>query len=164
MPTGQDMPRDSAPSTLSADATTSSVAAPGVDADRLPSGTGPTILVVDHEPASRATIARALTLAQFDVATASSGRDAVRLVAEGRVQPAVLVTDIENPDMSGVELAARLLALRPAIRVVMLTGDTDRAAGARRHPSIVDAVLLKPIDLENLVDAVSTAVGQAPAR
>jgi CheY-like chemotaxis protein len=161
---GQDAPRDIAPSITSVESETAEVTASVVDAGQLPSGAGPTILVVDHEPVSRATVARALTLAQFEVATASSGRDAVRLVAEGRVQPAVLVTDLEVPDMNGVELAARVLALRPAIRVVMVTGDTERAAGARRHPSIVDAVLLRPIDLDQLVDAVSSAVAQARSR
>jgi CheY-like chemotaxis protein len=132
--------------------------------ERLPSGSGATILVVDDEPVIRALVVRALTLAQFDVASAGNGKDALRLVAEGRVQPAVLVTDIDMPGMNGIELAARLLAMRPAIRVVMMTGDVDRAESARRHPSIVDAVLLKPMHLTELVDAVTAASGGTPAR
>jgi CheY-like chemotaxis protein len=131
---------------------------------RLPSGTGATVLVVDDEPVIRAMVVRALTIAQFDVASANGGKDAIRLVAEGRVQPAVLVTDIDMPGMNGVELAARLLAMRPAIRVVMMTADVERAESARRHPSIVDAVLLKPMHLAELVDAVTAAMGGAPAQ
>ncbi len=136
----------------------------GPAAGPLPSGTGHTILVVDDDPLVRAQVARTLTLARFDVATAPGGRDALRLVAEGRVLPAVLVTDIEMPVMNGVELAARLLALRPALRVVMMTGDRDRAESARRHPSIVDAVLLKPFPPDDLVRAVSDAADQTPAK
>jgi len=127
-------------------------------------GDGPVVLVVDDEPVFRAYVARALTLADCEVAVAASGKEALRLVAEGRVRPAVVVTDIEMPEMTGIELAARLLALRPAIRVVMMTGDAARAEAARGHPSIVDAVLMKPMQPRDLVAAVRptadpTAVG-----
>lgn len=136
---------------------------PGHD-PRLPTGNGATILIVDDDPVIRAFVAQALTLATFDVATAANGKDALRLVVEGRVQPTVLVTAIDMPGMNGVELAARLLALRPAIRVVMTTADADRAEGARRHPSIVDAVILKPIRIDALVAAVGVATGQDAGR
>ena len=115
------------------------------------------VLVVDDEAVIRAYVARALTLAGFEVAVAADGREAIRLVAEDRVRPAVVVTDIEMPGMTGIELAARLLALRPAVRIVMMTGDPDRAEAARGHPSIVDAVLMKPMHAGELVDAVRPA-------
>lgn len=134
----------------------------GLAAEPLRSENAPTILVVGDDALIRALVARTLTLARFDVATAASGRDALRLVTEGRVRPAVLVTDIEMPEMNGVELSARLLALRPALRVVMMTGDADRAESARHHPSIVDTVLLKPIPLADLVRAVASAADQTP--
>ncbi len=125
-------------------------------------GTGLVVLVVDDEPVIRAYVARALTLAGMDVAVAAAGAEALRLVADGRVRPAVVVTDIEMPGMSGVELAARLLAMRPNLRIVMMTGDPDRAEAARGHPSIVDEVLLKPIRPADLVEAVRPAAGRAP--
>lgn len=120
------------------------------------------VLVVDDEPVVRAFVARILTLAGMEVAVAASGREALRLVADGRLRPAVVVTDIEMPEMTGIELAARLLALRPAIRIVMMTGDPERAAAARGHPSIVDEVLLKPVRSADLVLAVRPAAGRTP--
>ena len=45
-----------------------------------------------------------------------------------------------------------------------MTGDAERADSARRHPSIVDAVLLKPMRLDDLVEAVTSAAGQTLAR
>ena len=119
-------------------------------------------LVVDDEPVIRAFVARALTLAGMEVAVAADGREAIRLVAENRVRPDVVVTDIEMPEMTGVELAARMLALRPALRIVMMTGDPVRAAAARRHPSIVDRVLMKPIRINELVDAVRPVREHSP--
>ncbi len=125
-------------------------------------GSGLVVLVVDDEPVIRAYVARALTLAGMDVAAAASGPEAVRLVADGRVRPAVVVTDIEMPGMSGIELAARLLALRPTVRIVMMTGDRERADAARGHPSIVDEVLLKPVRTADLVRAVRPSAGRTP--
>jgi CheY-like chemotaxis protein len=129
---------------------------PGSRDDTRPADKGAnlSVLVVDDEPVIRAFIARALTLAGIDVAVAANGREALRLVADGQVRPSVVVTDIEMPAMTGIELAARLLALRPALRIVMMTGDPERAAAARGHPSIVDEVLLKPIRSHDLVEAV----------
>ena len=141
-----DAPRDDG--AADAKASDASRAVP-VEGDR-----GIVVLVVDDEAVIRAHVARALTLAGFDVAVAVDGREAIRLVADSRVRPAVVVTDIEMPGMTGIELAARLLAMRPALRIVMMTGDPDRADAARGHPSIVDAVLMKPIQPGELVDAV----------
>jgi CheY-like chemotaxis protein len=64
--------------------------------------------------------------------------------------------------MTGIELAARMLALRPAIRIVMMTGDPERAAAARGHPSIVDEVLMKPMRSAELIEAVWPAEGRTP--
>ena len=119
---------------------------------------GLVVLVVDDEPVIRAFVARALALAGMDVAVAADGREALRLVAEDRVRPRVVVTDIEMPAMSGVELAARLLAIRPSIRIVMMTGDAARADAARRHPAIVDDVLLKPMRVDTIVETVRRVV------
>jgi CheY-like chemotaxis protein len=122
---------------------------------------GPSVLVVDDDAVIRAFVARALTQAGYEIATAASGREALRLVADDRFRPIVVVTDIEMPSMTGVELAARLLALRPNVRVVMMTDDPERAATARRHPSLVDRVLDKPLSLGALLEAVGALAGRS---
>lgn len=127
------------------------------DADRRP-----IVLVVDDEPVIRAYVVRALTRAGLTVVEAADGPSALRLVADDRVRPTVLLTDIEMPGMTGIELAARLLALRPALRIVMMTGDRDRATAARGHPSLVDEVLLKPMRPDELVRAVRPTPDAAP--
>ncbi len=128
----------------------------GEAADGVPSGgtPQPTVLVVDDDPAVRAWAEGVLVEAGIGVATAASGRDALRLVADGRVHPSVLLTDIELPGMTGVELAARLAAMRPGLRVVMMTGDPARADEARIHSTLVATVLLKPMRGPELIAAV----------
>jgi CheY-like chemotaxis protein len=123
----------------------------GGPVDRVPDGV---VLVVDDEAVVRAWIGQILDQAGIPCVVAVDGREALRLVVDGRVRPAVLLTDIEMPSMGGVELAARMLALRPGLRVVMMTGDPARAEAARGRSSIVATVLIKPMKTVDLVAAV----------
>jgi two-component system, NarL family, response regulator DesR len=86
------------------------------------------------------------------IATTANGRDAVEAVA--RLKPDVLVTDIEMPQMTGLELAANLRTNHPNVRTIILTtfarpGYLRRAldAGARGY-------LLKDRPAKELADAV----------
>jgi CheY-like chemotaxis protein len=63
--------------------------------------------------------------------------------------------------MGGVELAARIHALRPGIRIVMMTADAERAAEARDRSPIVAVVLGKPMPIADLVAAVRPDVEHA---
>jgi CheY-like chemotaxis protein len=112
------------------------------------------VLVVDDEPAIREWVCRALARSGIEAVAAATGREALRLVADGAVRPTVLLTDLEMPSMGGVELAARMQALRPGIRIVMMTGNAERAAAARERSAMAAAVLDKPILLADLVAAV----------
>jgi two-component system response regulator DesR len=83
---------------------------------------------------------------------ASNGREALELV--GKLQPQVLVTDVEMPEMTGLALAAEVRDRYPATRVIILTtfarpGYMRRAldAGARGY-------LLKDRPSAELADAV----------
>jgi len=122
----------------------------------------PRVLVVDDEPAVRRFIADALRGAGYEVLTAGSGRDALGVVYQENRSPSLLITDIEMPGMTGVELAARVRADRPAIRVVLMTAREASVARARERDGLVDGVLLKPFGLAELLDAVFEAIG-APA-
>lgn len=86
------------------------------------------------------------------VACAGDGREALRAVLT--LVPDVLVTDIEMPEMTGLEVAARIRETHPAVRTVILTtfarpGYLRRAldAGARGY-------LLKDRPARELADAV----------
>lgn len=115
---------------------------------------GPTVLVVDDDPVVRADIAHALGLAGIAAVVVADGKQALRLVAGGTVRPTVLLTDIEMPRMGGVELVARMHALRPAMRIVMMTGDPVRADVARERTPILATVLVKPVTGAELVAAI----------
>jgi CheY-like chemotaxis protein len=98
----------------------------------------------------------------YEVTVASGGREALRAMYAESASPALLVTDIDMPGMTGIELAARLTAERPAVRVILMTGDVASAERARGREAFVAAVLLKPFSAAELRDAVRATIGDPP--
>jgi CheY-like chemotaxis protein len=117
------------------------------------------ILVVDDDLATLRMINRVLRRAGAEVTAVGDGRAALRAIADGTCRPTLLLTDIDMPEMSGIELSARVRAFRPEVRVVMMTSDPVSADAARDRPDLVMRVLLKPITVEELLEAT----GLSPA-
>jgi len=84
-----------------------------------------TILVVDDEPSIIAVVCRMLDRDTFNILTASSGADGLRQSREYQGEIHLLVTDFQMPEMSGIELATKMTAERPALKVLMMSGFTD---------------------------------------
>ena len=118
-------------------------------------------LVVDDHPLFRRGVMAALTDNGIDVlGEASGGTAAIELAA--RLQPDVIVMDLNMPDLGGVEATRRIVAARPSARVLVLTMfDDDESvfaamrAGARGY-------LVKSSRPQQIVDAVR-AVGEGEA-
>jgi DNA-binding NarL/FixJ family response regulator len=119
------------------------------------------VLVVDDHPIWRRAVERDLADAGFDVVAAvGDGESALRIAAA--VRPDVVLMDLQLPSMSGVDTAAELVRIDPAVRVLMLSSSGEDAdvlaalkAGARGY-------LVKSAAVEELLDAVRrTAAGEA---
>ena len=124
----------------------------------------PSILVVDDDPSVLSLIDRVLRRAGAEVTALAGGRAALRAIADGSCRPTLLLTDIEMPEMNGIELAARATALRPGMRVVMMTGDPGSADAARDRPELVLRVLTKPITIGELLEATGLAPSEPRPR
>jgi CheY-like chemotaxis protein len=118
-----------------------------------------TILVVDDEPALCATIQRMLAR-EHDVAAVTRAQEALDLIASGR-RFEVILCDLSMPDMSGMDLHARLQAIAPdqADNMAFMTGgaftDSARAfLGRIRNPAIE-----KPFAAANLRRFVQERLG-----
>jgi CheY-like chemotaxis protein len=114
-----------------------------------------TILLVDDDVDAREVTAHLLRSRGFDVLVAQSGDEAMRLLAQIRVD--ALLADIVMPDLDGIELAKRAKLLQPKIRVTFMTGYHSRAAEAETLGKLV----LKPLrvleietELRNLLAGV----------
>jgi two-component system response regulator DesR len=86
------------------------------------------------------------------IARAANGREALRAVEQ--LAPDVLVTDIEMPEMTGLEVAAALKISRPAVRTVILTTFARPGYLRRALDSGARGYLLKDRPAAELADAV----------
>ncbi len=110
-------------------------------------------LVVDDEEPIRVLIERILKMNGFQTAVARDGVDALA-VAEGIEVLDILVTDLMMPNMNGDELARRLREKRPEVKVLYLTGYSDKLFADKMVLSDHEAFLDKPPSIEGLLQAV----------
>ena len=101
----------------------------------------PRALVVEDDEAMRELLRRTLERAGFAVATAATGRAALKLFGERQVDLAV--TDLMMPEMNGLALISELMRVQPSARIIVVSGaetglDAAHALGAK-------AVLRKPV-------------------
>jgi PAS domain S-box-containing protein len=92
----------------------------------MPSG-AETVLVVEDEEAVRALARQVLEMHGYTVLEASHGGEALLLCEQRREPIHLLLTDVVMPHMSGQELAERLAAQHPEMKVLYMSGYTDQA-------------------------------------
>jgi LmbE family N-acetylglucosaminyl deacetylase len=120
------------------------------------------VLVVDDDADVALYVHTVLTRrADCDVRTVGDARSARAVVDEFR--PDVVVTDIEMPGMSGLELLAELRADQPGLPVIVMTAhvSVDYAVGALRAQA--DEFVTKPLDSAHLVATVQRLAEQGRA-
>ena len=88
-------------------------------------GGGETVLLVEDEPSVRNVAARVLTLAGYHVLQASDGAEALEVYDRAAERIALVITDVVMPRIGGPELATRLRAKRPGLKVLFTSGYTE---------------------------------------
>ena len=119
-----------------------------------------TILLVEDEPGVRAFARRALERAGYAVLEAENGAEALAIVEGHRGEIDLLLTDVVMPRMSGKVLAQRLLARRPGLRVVYMSGHTEDAIVDHGVLDGGTDFIAKPIALETLLARVRAVLDQ----
>jgi CheY-like chemotaxis protein len=85
------------------------------------------VLLVEDEESVRNLARLTLQLHGYRVVEARHGEEALRLCTDGQRAVDLVVTDVVMPQMNGRELAERLSALRPGLKVLYVSGYTDDA-------------------------------------
>jgi PAS domain S-box-containing protein len=121
-----------------------------------------TVMLVEDEALVRNLAADALRRHGYQVLSASTGLEALDLAGQALHSIDVLVTDVVMPQMGGEQLARRLLAERPALKVLFISGYTDLAV--LQHGSLLagTALLQKPFTPGQLVQRVRQLLDADP--
>ena len=124
------------------------------------------VLVVDDQEPMRQVERRILEKAGYQVMEASDGPSAIALLQDDAPLD-LLLADLEMPELLGDEMARRIRAKRPDLKVLFVTGHADRLFVG--HPALWEgqAFLDKPFTSTGLLEAVSLLLYgtlQTPAR
>ena len=126
----------------------------------------PRFLVVDDSAAMRAYVRAALEEpgGEVEVVEASSGFDALRLLPRGRFD--LVITDINMPDINGLELIrfvreSEHLRGVPVMIISTQSSERDRERGQKLG---ANGFLAKPFTPERLREAVAESLGASPGR
>ena len=118
-----------------------------------------TVLVVEDEEAIRELATRLLKRQGYSVLVAANADEALRLF-ESDAAIDVLLTDVVMPGASGPELTNRLMALRPALKVIYMSGYTEAAIVQHGILNPGLAFLNKPFTSETLGRKVRQVLDQ----
>ena len=125
----------------------------------IPAGSE-TILLVEDQNELRTLARHMLEMRGYIVLEASHGADALRLVETHPGPIHLLVSDVVMPGMGGRQLAEKILALRPEIKVLFVSGYTDDAVMRHGIHSSETNFLQKPFTGEALSQKVRKVLDQ----
>jgi CheY-like chemotaxis protein len=124
------------------------------------------ILVVDDEPdvevLFRQQFRRDLRTGRFTMEFAQSADIALQRIADAGDQSLILIlSDINMPGMSGLELLPKAKAMRPDVPIIMITAYGDAETKRKALQDGAEALLTKPIDFETLRSEIDMRVERA---
>ncbi len=119
-----------------------------------------TILVVEDDDAVRIPATEFLMMEGFKVLQARTGYEAIHVTLQNRSPLDLLITDIVMPEMSGHEVAAKLLEMHPDLKILYMSGDAAEASLSHTGGASQRAILQKPFRLNKLKDKIHEVLGQ----
>ena len=108
------------------------------------------VLVVDDFEGVATLVKEAIEDINYSVRTACNAEDGLR--AYLRFKPDIVITDIEMGEKSGIELVEDIRSINPKIKVIFMSGYSDKLENRRQAESDVRSVafLPKPFSLDDL--------------
>jgi len=124
------------------------------------------ILVVDDEPdveaLFRQQFRRELRASRFAMEFAQSAPMALQRITNAGDESLILIlSDINMPGMSGLELLPKAKAIRPDVPIIMITAYGDAETKRRAFENGAEALLTKPIDFGTLRSEIDSRVERA---
>ncbi|MBC7520034.1 MAG: nitrogen regulation protein NR(I) [Sandarakinorhabdus sp.] len=115
-----------------------------------------TIIVADDDSAIRTVVRQALVRAGYQVRLTETAAGLIRLVQDGVGD--VVISDVILPDGNGLDTIPKLLALRPGLRVIVMSAQNTLSTAVRATEEGAFDYLPKPFDLNELIRSVKAAL------
>ena len=113
-----------------------------------------TVLIVEDDDAVRSLACKILELQGYKILEAKDGEEAMKVSKEYKGPIHLMITDVVMPGISGRELQEQLHPLRPAMKVLYMSGYTDNATAYHKVLDSGVAFLQKPFTPETLARKV----------
>jgi CheY-like chemotaxis protein len=121
-------------------------------------GHGELVLLVDDEANILRVTKMALENKNYQVVSASDGREALKIFSEQSDSIKVVLTDMDLPHLGGVALAREIRKMKPDMALIASTGQGEYANIAELQPLGVVNFLTKPYDTEKLLMTLRSAM------
>ncbi len=150
--------------------TTISIYLPCIDAEETaataaemdaPTGTE-RILFVDDEPALVEVAENMLSLLGYQVTCLTSSREALDRFRAAPDEVDLVITDQTMPEMTGLEMAGEMMAIRPDLPVILCTGFSRQINAERAAAHGIRRFLMKPMVMRDVAQSIREAL-DAPA-
>lgn len=112
------------------------------------------VLIVDDEPKIGRVFGLKLKLAGYDVASTTSGAEAIELVRAQNFD--VMLLDILMPDVTGIDVLVRVRTFSQ-IPIILFTGRADVLEIAKRYGA--NDYVSKPLNPDHLVEKIKAVLG-----
>ncbi len=113
------------------------------------------ILIVDDEEELASALAERLAIRGYEVEVATNGKDALKRSRERDFD--VLIVDVKMPGIGGLELMATVVQDTPNLPVILFTGHGSVAEAERGIKQGVYDYVMKPVDIDVLVEKIRSA-------
>ncbi len=125
------------------------------------------ILFVDDEDILVEMSSHLLKRLGYEVTACTNSMDALDRFQEAPERFALVITDMTMPEMTGKELATRILALRPGLPIIMCTGFSEQISEEKAKQIGIRAFIMKPIVVNHLAKTIRRVLdapspGRAP--
>ncbi len=112
------------------------------------------LMIVDDSNIMRRRIERSQRFEELElVGTAGNGLEALELFK--KTDPDVVTMDITMPQMDGIECIARLVAMKPAVRILVVSALADKATAVEAMERGANGFLNKPFTDRQLNEAIA---------
>jgi DNA-binding NtrC family response regulator len=114
----------------------------------------PKIMVVDDEPIIGEILTKFLTTKDYEVASFTSGKKALEHLKTNEVN--LLLTDLDMPDISGIELIKATKELKPKLPILVMTGMYGSGLMDELFKLGISDYIAKPFELDSLEEIIES--------